>query len=138
MDQGPDARFGYTGLRVRDIDKAIGFFTRVLGMKLRSRVDATWNKGVFANLGYEGEEHYLELSWYAKESPYYTEFAQGDQLDHLGIKVRDFEGTLKKLSEAGYPVKIGPSHEGKWHVAFVKGYEGIWLDIYKVDDDQKN
>ncbi|MGD0477667.1 MAG: VOC family protein [Nitrososphaerales archaeon] len=137
MSVGSDKQFFYTGLRVEDIDKAIEFFTNVLGMKLRSRVEATRNKGVFANLGYDGDEHYLELNWYATDSPHYTKFVEGDQLDHLGIKVKDFDGTLKALEDAGYPVKIGPIHEDKEHIAFVKGYEGIWLDIYKVDDDQR-
>ncbi len=132
MDSG--IQFLYTGLRVRDLDKAIEFFTEVLGMKVRSRVDATWNKGVFANLGYDDDNHYLELSWYAPDSPYYTEFTEGDQLDHLGLKVKDFDGTLKRLRDAGYTVKIGPIHEGKEHIAFIEGYDGIWLDIYKVDD----
>jgi catechol 2,3-dioxygenase-like lactoylglutathione lyase family enzyme len=135
MSKNSDTRFGYTGLRVRDIDKAIEFFTNVLGMKLREKIEAPWNKGVFANLGYDGDGHYLELNWYAKDSPHNTEFVEGDQLDHLGIRVKDFDGTLKKLQDAGYPVKIGPIHED-WDVAFVKGYEGIWLDIYKVGGDQ--
>jgi lactoylglutathione lyase len=137
MSSGSDVQFGYTGLRVRDIDKAIEFFTKVLGMKLRARIEATSNKGVFANLGYDGDNHYLELNWYATDSPHYTKFVEGDQLDHLGLKVKDFDRTLKKLDDAGYPVKIGPVHEDNWHIAFVKGYEGIWFDIYKVDDDQK-
>lgn len=126
-------RFGYTGLRVRDLDKAIEFFTETLGMRLRSKVDATWNRGVFANLGYDGEEHYLELNWYAPDSPHHAQFVEGEQLDHLGIKVEDFEGTLKRLEDAGYPIKIGPIHDDGWHIAFVEGVEGIWLDIYKVD-----
>jgi lactoylglutathione lyase len=130
-------RIGYTGIRVNDMDKAIGFFTKVLGMKLRSRINAKWNKGVFANLGYEGQDSYLELNWYAPDSPHYTKFVEGDQLDHLGIRVEDFEGTLKKLEEAGYPVTIGPIHSGKWHFAFVKAFEGIWLDVHKVDEDRK-
>ena len=131
----PEMQFGYTGLRVRDIDEAVGFFTKVMGMKLRSKVDATWNKGVFANLGFPGEAHYLELSWYAPDSPHYTGFVEGDQLDHLGFKVKDFNDTLRRLEAAGYSVKIGPIHEGKWHFAFVRGYDGIWLDIYHVDED---
>jgi len=134
---GSGVRFGYTGLRVENIEGAVDFFTRVLGMRLRSRVEATWNKGVFVNLEYVGEDHYLELNWYAPDSPYYTKFVGGDQLDHLGIKVKDFDGTLEKLRKAGYPITMGPFHEGKWHVAFVKGYEGIWLDIYKTDESRK-
>lgn len=125
-------KFSYTGVRVKELDKAIEFFTETLGMTLRSKVDATWNKGIFANLGYERDEHYLELNWYAPDSPYYTEFIEGEQLDHLGIEVEDFEGTLKRLSDAGYPVRIGPIYEGGWHIAFVKGFEDIWLDVYKV------
>ncbi len=104
-------------------------------MTLKSRVEAEWNKGVFANLGYEGEDHYLELNWYAPGSPHATKFVEGDQLDHLGLRVKDFDGTLKRLTDAGYPVAIGPFHEGKWHIAFVKGCEGIWLDVYKVDEE---
>jgi lactoylglutathione lyase len=126
--------FHYTGLRVRDLDKAVAFFTEVLGMTLRSRVEATWNGGVFANLGYEGSDHYLELNWYSPDSPFYSEFVEGDQLDHLGLRVKDFEGVLKRLGEAGYPVGIGPIHDGRWHVAFVRGYDGIWLDVYSVDE----
>jgi catechol 2,3-dioxygenase-like lactoylglutathione lyase family enzyme len=130
-----DARFGYTGLGVKNLDRAIEFFTTTLGMTLRSRVDGGWNRGTFANLGFEGEDHYLELNWYDESSPHYTEFTEGDRLDHLGIRVADFEGTLRRLSDAGYPVQIGPTHEGKRHVAFVEAYEGIWLDVYKVDSD---
>ena len=31
-------KFGYTGIRVRDLDRAIQFFTDVLGMKLQARI----------------------------------------------------------------------------------------------------
>jgi hypothetical protein len=43
--------------------------------------------------------------------------------------VEDFAGTLKRLGDAE------PSHEVKWHVAFVRGYEGIWLDVHSVDEE---
>jgi hypothetical protein len=43
-------KFGYTGIRVRDLDGAIDFFTKHLEMILRSRVKADWSKGEFANL----------------------------------------------------------------------------------------
>ncbi|MDA4115755.1 MAG: VOC family protein [Thaumarchaeota archaeon] len=58
----PGIKFGYTGLRVRDLDKAIEFFTNVMGMRFRARVEADWNEGVFANLGFDGDDHYLELN----------------------------------------------------------------------------
>ena len=38
------AKFVYTGVRVRDMDRAVDFFTRVLGMKLEGRVKVGWTR----------------------------------------------------------------------------------------------
>jgi catechol 2,3-dioxygenase-like lactoylglutathione lyase family enzyme len=129
--------FGYTGIRVRNLDGAIDFFTRLLGMKLQSRINATWNKGEFANLVMPRGKHYLELNWYADDSPVGGPFKEGDELDHLGFEVDDFEGAIQRLKAAGYPPAIGPHRAGNWDVAFVKGYEGIWLDIYHINPTRK-
>jgi catechol 2,3-dioxygenase-like lactoylglutathione lyase family enzyme len=125
-------KFSYTGLRVRDLDGAIEFFTKYLGMKVRSRVKADWSKGEFASLISKGEKHWLELNWYADDSPLEGPFREGDELDHLGFQVGVFHGLLRKLNDAGYPTKIGPIKMGRWEVAFVKGFENIWLDIYRI------
>ncbi|HYV08531.1 MAG TPA: VOC family protein, partial [Thermoplasmata archaeon] len=61
--------FEDTGLRVRNLDSAIDFFTKVLGMKLEKRVKAEWTKGEFANLWSPDGKHKLELNWYAPDSP---------------------------------------------------------------------
>ncbi|MEK6986705.1 MAG: VOC family protein [Candidatus Thermoplasmatota archaeon] len=50
----------HTGLRVRDTDAAIDFFTKVLGMKLESRVKADGSKGEIANLESGDGTHGLE------------------------------------------------------------------------------
>jgi hypothetical protein len=92
---------------------------------------------VARGLGSEGQDSYLELNWYASDSPHYTKFVGGDQLDHFGIRVEDFEGTLKRLGEGSYPVAIGPIHSRKWHFAFVRAFEGIWLDVHKVDEGRR-
>lgn len=125
-------RFSYTGIRVRNLDGAIGFFTKYLGMKLQSRVKADWNKGEFASLVSKGEKHWLELNWYADDSPVAGPFREGEELDHLGFEVDDFKGLLKKLNDSGYHTRIGPIKEGVWEVAFVQGFETIWLDIYRI------
>jgi catechol 2,3-dioxygenase-like lactoylglutathione lyase family enzyme len=126
------AKFSYTGIRVRDLDGAIDFFTDFLGMKLRSRVKADWSKGEFANLVSKGGNHWLEINWYSDDSPIAAPFREGEELDHLGFQADDFEGLLKKLSDAGYPTRIGPIKMGTWEVAFVQGFENVWLDIYRI------
>jgi len=125
--------FEYTGLRVRNLDPAIDFFTKVLGMKLEARVKWEWNKGEFANLWSPDGKHKLELNWYAPDSPVAGPFREGDELDHLGFAVDDFEAALQRLEAAGYRPALGPFHEGGWRIAFVPVVEGIWLDVYQVD-----
>lgn len=125
--------FEYTGLRVRNLDAAVDFFTKVLGMRLEGRVKADWNKGEFATLCTADGKHKLELSWYADGSPVAGPFREGDELDHLGFAVDDFESALERLETVGYKPAMGPYHEGGWHVAFVPVVEGIWLDVYHVD-----
>lgn len=125
--------FAYTGLRVRNLDAAIDFFTHVLGMKLEARVKADWNKGEFANLRTPDGKHKLELSWYAADSPVAGPFREGDELDHLGFAVDDFGAALRRLEAAGYKAALGPFHESGWHIAFVPVVDGILLDVFKVD-----
>jgi catechol 2,3-dioxygenase-like lactoylglutathione lyase family enzyme len=125
-------RFSYTGIRVRDLDGAIQFFRKYLGMTLQSRVKADWNKGEFASMVSKGEKHWLELNWYADDSPVAAPFQEGEELDHLGFEVENFKELLKNLNNAGYPTRIGPIKYGIWEVAFVQGFENLWLDIYRI------
>src|SRR5271157_2871213 len=98
----------YSGIRVRDIDGAINFFTKVLGKTLESRVKIPKNKGEFANLTSKDGKHWLELNWNADDSPVAGPFREGEELDHLGFQVDDFDKALNLLKEAGYPVVLGP------------------------------
>lgn len=127
------AKFVYTGVRVRDMDRAVDFFTRVLGMKLEGRVKVGWTKGEFANLVTGDGKHWLELNWYAADSPVEGPFREGDELDHLGFEVPDFTTALARLKEEGYVPKRGPFHGGGWHIAFVPVIDGIWLDVFHRD-----
>ncbi len=59
-------KFTYTGIRVKDLDTSVAFYTKVLGMKDvgRSTVDAT--KGQTASLASEEGGFVLELNYYEK------------------------------------------------------------------------
>jgi catechol 2,3-dioxygenase-like lactoylglutathione lyase family enzyme len=128
--------FEDTGLRVRNLDRAVAFFTETLGMRLEARVKADWTKGEFANLFTSDGKHKLELNWYAADSPVAGPFREGDELDHLGFAVDDFDGALRRLADAGFKPALGPFHEGGWHIAFVPVVEGIWLDVFHVDAER--
>jgi len=44
------SKFAYVGIRVRDIDESIKFYTDVLGMKLKGRSTMAQTKGEIASL----------------------------------------------------------------------------------------
>ncbi len=121
----------YAGIRVRDLDRAIDFFTRVMGMKLHNRFKSRWTKGEFANLLTGDGAVWLELNWYAADSPVEGPFREGEELDHLGFEVGDLDAALAELKAEGYVAKHGPFRAGRWHYAFVPVVDGLWLDLFQ-------
>ena len=121
-------KFKYTGIRVKDLDASIAFYTNVLGMKVlgRDRFEAT--KGTVADLVSEEGGFVLELNHYEKGSPYATNYAVGEGLDHLCFKVEDLDKALAEAKKAGHPVvldiKTGTS---RW--AYIEDPNGIWIEL---------
>ena len=124
------SNFRYTGIRVRDLDRAIDFFTRVMGMTLHGRIKSRWTKGEFANLVTGDGQEWLELNWYPADSPVEGPFREGEELDHLGFEVADLDAALAELKAEGYVPTHGPFHAGRWHYAFVPVVDGLWIDLF--------
>jgi len=60
------ARLIYTGIRVKDMEKSIEFYTEVLGMKVTGRTKIESTKGETVGLVSEEGGHLLELNFYGK------------------------------------------------------------------------
>jgi lactoylglutathione lyase len=121
-------KFKYAGIRVKDLDASIAFYTNVLGMKVRGRDSFEATKGTVADLVSEEGGFVLELNHYEKGSPYATNYAVGEGLDHLAFKVEDLDKALAEAKKAGYPVvldiKTGTS---RW--AYIEDPNGIWIEL---------
>ena len=122
-------KFTYTGVEVRDLDAAIGFYTKGLGMKLlgRSRIAATG--GEVAALKSRGSEQVLELNWYPRRR-----YRQGSELDHLAFDVGkdDVNAVIDRLAGLGATRARATEVREKYIVGFVKDPDGIWLELYKA------
>jgi catechol 2,3-dioxygenase-like lactoylglutathione lyase family enzyme len=70
--------FAYTGIRVKDLDKSIEFYTKLLGLKFKRRIKISETKGEIADLVGEKSGFAIELNYYEKDSPYNTEYAVGE------------------------------------------------------------
>lgn len=128
----PEFKFVYTGIRVRDLDRALQFYVGILGMKLRKREKELENRGEFAIVESEGSDQTLEINWYEDDSPVAGPYREGEELDHLAFRVDAFDDALDHLARAGHPVVMGPIDDGKYRVAYVKDPDGIWVEVYEV------
>jgi lactoylglutathione lyase len=124
------SRFVYTGIRVKDMNESVDFYTNLLGMKLQRRYKIAQTRGEFAVLSSENQDFYLELNWYEKDSPYYVDYTVGEALDHLAFQVNDLELALKEASEKGYQtVAEVKTSDNRW--AYIRDPNGIWIELYE-------
>ena len=104
-----EARLIYTGIRVKDLDKSIQFYTKILGMKLTGRSKIEASGGETAGLVSEDGGHLLELNYYPKGNRFQTTYATGEGLDHLAFQVDDLKKALAEAAKSRIPRR--PGHE---------------------------
>jgi lactoylglutathione lyase len=123
------AKFTYAGIRVTNLQKSIDFYTKVLGMKVSGRGKMEQTKGETVGLQSEKDGFVLELNYYEKNSPYYTEYKIGDGLDHLAFKVDDLDKALEEARKAGHPTVLEMKADGsRW--AYIEDPDGIWIELF--------
>ena len=127
-----NSRFTYTGIRVRDIERAIRFYTQGLGMELKGRRKIPRTGGENVDLATPGSDRHIELNWYPKRGMV-KEYRHGDELDHMAFTVDSVKGAIDHLARLGARVAMEPFYEhGSW-VAFVADPDGIWIELLSKD-----
>ena len=123
-------RLLHTMIRVRDLDKSIDFYTRLLGMKLLRRKDYPGGKFTLAFVGFgdEASNAVIELTHnWDQEEPYEI----GDGFGHLAVGVPDIYGTCEALGKEGVPIPRppGPMKHGTTVIAFVEDPDGYKIEL---------
>ena len=122
------AKLIYTGIRVKDLEASVRFYTGVLGMKEveRSTIDAA--KGTVVNVVTEDDGQVLELNYYETGSPFATKYEVGEGLDHLAFRVEDLDKALAEARKAGHPmVQEIKTATSRW--AYIQDPNGIWIEL---------
>ena len=123
-------RILHTMIRVKDLDKSIEFYTRLLGMRLLRRKDFPSGKFTLAFVGYgdEASNAVIELThnWDQQE-----EYEQGSAFGHLAIGVPDIYSTCERLTVANVsiPRPPGPMKHGGSTIAFVDDPDGYKIEL---------
>ena len=128
-----DCRFISTGIRVRNRDESLRFYTKVLGMTITEPLQKTPpTKGSVVTLMSQNSHQLLELNHYEEDSPFNSSYINGEDLDHLAFDVQDLDAAVRELKRQGVEVVVEPYAIGKkegWKEAYVKDPNGIWVEL---------
>jgi len=118
-------RLYYAGIRVRNLPRSLRFYTKVLGMKVRSQ-GTMKHGGKWVQL--LGPSQRLELNWYPPGSRFASRYTKGEELDHLAFVVDDVKAAYAELVKKGAKPAISPDRAKAMEV-YVKDPDGIWIEL---------
>lgn len=125
-------RILHTMLRVGDLDRSIGFYTEVLGMKLLRRKDYPEGKFTLAFVGYGGEADHavLELTYNWGVEHYDL----GAGFGHIAVEVDDAHAACEEVAKKGGKVirPAGPMQHGSTILAFIEDPDGYKIEFIQA------
>ncbi len=122
-------RLLHTMLRVGDLDRAIAFYTRVLGMKLLRQQDNPEYRYTLAFLGFGSNPAHAELELTYNYGV--THYELGTAYGHIAIGVDDIYATCEIIRQAGAQItrEPGPVLGGNTLIAFVLDPDGYKVEL---------
>jgi lactoylglutathione lyase len=124
------ARFFYSGIRVRNLERSLKFY-RVLGFKVFRR-GVMDHGGVWVHLKFPGSHHRLELNFYPAHTPYHERYRTGSEFDHFGIAVPDLTRWVALARRAGGKTRY-ELPDGRMRLVYVSDPDGIWWEFIGPD-----
>ncbi len=121
------AKFRYTGIRVRDLDRSLAFYTKLFGMKVIGQGTMP-HGGRYVHLRTPGSQQRLELNWYPRSRRFYTAYRSGEEMDHLAFVVDNVRKAYLELVRKGAGVAVRPEDSEGTEV-YVTDPDRIWIEL---------
>lgn len=121
-------KFFYTGIRVKDLERSINFYRKMMGMHV-ARKGKMSHGGLWVEMKSPASHQRLELNWYPEDNKFYREYTRGEELDHLCFRVSDVKEAFRELVAKGVNPEVEPFSEGRYEFAFLSDPDGIWLEL---------
>jgi lactoylglutathione lyase len=138
----------HTMLRIKDVERSLDFYTRILGMNLVSRFDfEQWKFSLFflqargnaARPAASPSETFsapglLELTynWGSESDPEFRPHSGNEPpkgYGHICIAVPDIEAACRRFAELGVAFQKKLGEGGMKEIAFIKDPDGYWIEI---------
>ena len=123
----------HLALNVKDMEKSMDFYTRVLGFKKvfsisHPETNAPWIEYLQAG------KQFIELFYNGNEDNPWKSSLRG--FNHLCLQVDDINKTVKNIEEAGYPMDR-PVNQGrdKNFQAWLKDPDGVRIELMQINPE---
>lgn len=114
----------HTRFRVSDLEKTVGFYRDVLGLKeVRRHTSGRGSQLVFFKAPQSEEE--IEICRFEESGPVVV----GPDLTHLAFEVEDLDKFARDAAAKGYPLSDGPHASGSGRIAFIDAPEGYEIEL---------
>ena len=122
-------RLLHTMLRVTDLQRAIDFYTRVMGMTLLRTTERPEHKYSLAFVGYGSNPDHAEIELTYNHGVHQYEI--GTAFGHLALGVGDVYATCDRIREQGGKItrEPGPVAGGTRVIAFVVDPDGYKIEL---------
>ncbi len=165
FDQGPglceqaheatrDYVFNQTMLRIKDPERSLDFYTRIMGMRLVRRMDFPEMKFTLYFLAYLDDDQAAEVpaddakrttftfsreamlelthNWGSEDDPdlqYHDGNAEPQGFGHIGVAVPDVYAAAERFEKLGVEFVKKPDDGKMKGLAFIKDPDGYWIEI---------
>ncbi|MBF0358276.1 MAG: lactoylglutathione lyase [Magnetococcales bacterium] len=121
-------RILHTMIRVRNLEKSVHFYSKVLGMTELRRKEYPGGRFTLCFLGFEATGHQVELTYNWDQD---EDYSLGNGFGHIAIGSEDIYSMSKKILAAGGEVvrEPGPMKHGTTHIAFVRDPDGYAIEL---------
>jgi lactoylglutathione lyase len=128
-------RILHTMLRVGDLQRAIDFYTKVLGMNLLRTTERPEQKYSLAFVGYGTNPEHAELELTYNHGV--DKYEMGSAFGHIAIGVPDVRASCDKIRAAGGNItrEPGPVKGGSTVIAFVTDPDGYKIELIQREKE---
>ena len=120
-------RFLHTSITVRDLERSIAFYTKVLGLEFERRRPIPENRAEIAFVRDPLSGARVELTYWQDKGP----IEAGEQLDHLAFEVPDLDSAVAAARNQGVRVAKEPYRlaGGSSRIAFLLDPDDVWIEL---------
>jgi lactoylglutathione lyase len=128
-------KLGHLAITVKDMEKSLDFYCRVLGLKKAFEFSNPANGEPWIVYLYLGEGEYIELFYGGKvDAPWRSELRG---FNHIAILVDDCAKKCEEIKAAGYPLDSEPkvlTVDKNWQ-AWLTDPDGIRVELMTIHPD---